>query len=172
MSFLKSFITRHVHAAAATRPTGQEAVAVFFYGAAPDISGIVGLASPAEADISHGENKTRITLRWADAETVITIDSTWDRHTQMQGMRGWTERFPRHVRELEGVKALVDSFDKVTACYGTISKPALNADVLSLLHAMAGEAGGFLFSRNSFYDLDGLRITGFDEDPTWLVEPA
>ncbi|HTH94132.1 MAG TPA: hypothetical protein VL550_02780 [Rhodocyclaceae bacterium] len=171
MSFLKSFVTRHIHAAAATQPTGQEAVAVFFYGPTPEIARISSLAAPADCDITDVDGKTRITLRWASAETVITIDPTWDRQTQMQGMRGWTERFPKHVRELEGVRALVTSFDTVTACYGTISKPALTAEGLKFLLQLTGDAGGFFFSRNSFYDLDGLRITGFDEDPVWLIEP-
>lgn len=173
MSFLKSLVTRHIHAAAARRPEGQEAVAVFFYGAAPDVTRIAELAANAQVSVDNNEGKTRITVVWPDVSATITIDPAWDRAAQMQGMRGWTERFPARVRELDGVKTLIDSFDRVTACYGTVCKPGLDAEnkVLSLLTAMEGEAGGFFFSRNSFYGTDRLRITGFDEDPAWLGTP-
>jgi hypothetical protein len=170
MSFLKAFVTKHVMAAADTRPSGQEAVAVFFYGAAPDVAQITALAADAEVSEVNTDGKTRITITWPDVSTMITIDPAWDKATQMQGMRGWTERFPARIRALEEVKALVDSFDKVSACYGTVSKPALDADgkVVALLQAMLGTDGGFYYSRNSFYGTDRLRITGFDEDPAWL----
>lgn len=173
MSFLKAFVTKHVYAAAAARPAGQEAVAVFFYGPAPVATDIAALASGAEVSVGNTDGKTRITVTWPDVSTVITIDPSWDRAAQMQGMRGWAERFPQRVRVLPEVAALIDSFEHVAACYGSISKPGLDADnkVVNLLLAMLGEAGGFFFSRNSFYATDRLRITGFDEDPAWLGVP-
>lgn len=178
MSFIKSFVTKHIYAAAETRPTGQEAIAVFFYGAAPSIAEITALAAGAEAVTTEEEGKTRITLTWPDVSTVITIDPNWDKAVQMEGMRGWTERFPKRVRELEEVKTLVASFDTVQACYGTVTKPGLDTDnkVVNLLKALASlhdkDRGGFFFSRNSFYGIDGLRVTGYDEDPVWLGKPA
>jgi hypothetical protein len=173
MSFLKSHDTRHIHAAAAAHPSGQEAVAVFFYGSAPDAGRIAELAADASVSVEHADAKTRIAVVWPDVSLTITIDPSWDRATQMQGMRGWAERFPARVRALEDVKALIDSFDRVSACYGTVSKPGLDAEnkVVGLLKALLGESGGFFFSRNSFYGADGLRITGFDEDPAWLGTP-
>src|SRR5690606_20692625 len=95
----------------------------------------------------------------------------------MEGMRGWAERFPQRVRDMEEVKALIASFENVNACYGTVSRPGLDVDnkVVNLLKAMLGDqessGGGFFFSRNSFYGIDGLRITGFSEDPVWLGTP-
>ena len=151
----------------------MEAVALFFYGAAPDLARISALAGDAAVSTETEGSKTRITITWPDVSTVITIDSAWDKATQMEGMRGWTDRFPAKVRALDEVKALVESFDRVQACYGTVSKPGLDADnkVMNLLRAMQDDAGGFFFSRNSFYGIDGLRITGFDEDPVWLGTP-
>jgi hypothetical protein len=173
MSLFKAFFTKHTHAAAATRPSGQEAVAVFFYGAAPDLETITALVENAAVSVSDVDGKTRISITWPDVSTTITIDPAWDKIAQMQGLRGWAERFPARVRELEEVKALIGSFDNVAACYGTISKPGLDANdkVVTLLQAMLGEQGGFFFSRNSFYGADRLRITGFDEDPAWLGAP-
>lgn len=173
MSFIKAFVTKHIHAAATHRPAGQEAVAIFFYGAAPDVERITELASGAEVSVGNSEGKTRINIVWPDVSTVITIDPAWDKAVQMQGMRGWTDRFPAKVRALDDVKALIDSFDHVNACYGSISKPGLDADnkVVNLFNALLGTEGGFFFSRNSFYGTDRLRITGFDEDPSWLGTP-
>ncbi len=178
MSFIKSFVTKHIYAAAETRPTGQEAIAVFFYGPAPSVAEITALASGADTAITEEEGKTRITLTWPDVSTVITIDPNWDKVVQMEGMRGWTERFPKRVRELAEVKALIASFDTVQACYGTVTKPGLDLDnkVINLLKALASlhdkERGGFFFSRNSFYGIDGVRITGYNEDPITLGTPA
>lgn len=173
MSFIKAFVTKHIHAAAATRPAGQEAVAVFFYGPAPTLGEISALAADAEVSTESEGHKTRINIAWPDVSTTITIDQSWDKTLQMQGLRGWTDRFPAKVKALEEVKALLDSFDHVTACYGTVSKPGLDADnkVMNLLRALHGTEGGFFFSRNSFYGTDSLRITGFDEDPVWLGTP-
>jgi hypothetical protein len=175
MSFIKAFVTKHIQSVTAARPSGQEAVAIFFYGDPPDTARITELAVEAEAEVSVGndEGKTRIALAWPDVSTVITIDPSWDKAIQMQGMRGWTDRFPAKVRELDEVQALIESFDRVTACYGSISKPGLDDGnkVMSLLKALQGNGGGFFFSRNSFYGTDGLRITGFDEDPAWLGTP-
>ena len=173
MSLFKAFFTKHTHAAAASRPSGQEAVAVFFYGTVPDITAINALAADATVSVGDSGGKTRITIAWPDVSTTITIDPGWNKAEQMQGMRGWAERFPARVRALDEVKALIASFDNVTACYGTVSKPGLDADnkVVSLLLAMLGEQGGFFFSRNSFYGTDRVRITGFDEDPAWLGTP-
>jgi hypothetical protein len=173
MSLFKAFFTKHTYAATAAHPTGQEAVALFFYGAAPDVATITALAPDAKIAVNNAGGKTRITVSWDDVSTVITIDPSWNKTEQMQGMRGWTERFPARVRALDEVKALIASFDNVCACYGTVSKPGLDADhkVFTLLRAMGGSAGGFLFSRNSFYDMAGLRITGVDEDKPWLGAP-
>ena len=173
MSLFKAFFTKHTYAATAAHPTGQEAVALFFYGAAPDVAAITALATDADVAVSNAGGKTRVTVTWDDVSTVITIDPAWNKAEQMPGMRGWAERFPARVRALEKVQALIASFDAVNACYGTISKPGLDADckVLRLLQAMAGSEGGFLFSRNSFYAMDGVRITGFDEDKPWLGAP-
>lgn len=173
MSFLKSLVSRHIQAASAMRPTGQESCAIFFYGAAPDRDRIAALALGAETSSTVADGKTRITVAWPDVSIVITIDPSWDRTAQMRGMRGWAERFPAHVRALAEVQALVASFDSVQACYGTVCKPGLDADnkVVGLLKALVGDGGGFFFSRNSFYGVDGLRITGFDEDPAWLGTP-
>lgn len=173
MSFLKSLVTKHIHAAAAARPQDQEAVAVFFYGAPPAPGSLAALAANAEVTTVQEEGKTRISVVWPDVTTTITIDPAWDKAVQMQGMRGWTDRFPAKVKALDDVKALIESFDTVTACYGTVSKPGLDADgkVINLFRAMLGDGGGFFFSRNSFYGTDGLRITGFDEDPVWLGKP-
>lgn len=173
MSFIKAFVTKHIHAAAAARPAGQEAVAVFFYGTAPGLAEITALAGTAEVSSETDGSKTRITVRWPDVSTVITIDSAWDKAAQMQGMRGWTDRFPAKVKALEKVQAMIASFDSVTACYGTVSKPGLDADnkVMDFFRALLGSAGGFFFSGNSFYGVDGMRITGIDEDPNWLGTP-
>jgi hypothetical protein len=176
MSFIKAFVSKHIQAAVSTPPNGMESVALFFYGAAPTHEAIAALASGAEVSSTHTDGKTRITVAWPDVNTVITIDPSWDKVTQMEGMRGWAERFPQRVRELEEVKALIASFETVNACYGTVSRPGLDTDnkVINLLKAMLGEpesGGGFFFSRNSFYGLDGLRITGFNEDPVWLGTP-
>jgi hypothetical protein len=176
MSFIKSFVSKHIHAAAASRPTGMEAIAVFFYGDTPapeSITAVAREAHGAAADISNEDDKTRVKLVWPDVHTVITIDPTWNKVAQMQGMRGWTERFPAKVRELTEVRALIDSFDDVSACYGTVTRPGLDPEnkVVSLLKSLTAAGGGFFFSRNSFYGTDGLRITGFDEDPAWLGTP-
>ena len=177
MSFIKAFVSKHIQAAAAAHPTGKEAVALFFYGTAPGLAEITALAGDAAISTETVESKTRITLTWPDVSTVITIDSAWDKATQMEGMRGWTERFPAKVRALDEVKAMIASFDSVTACYGTVTQPGLDAGnkVMDLFRALLGtpdqQAGGFFFSRNSFYDRDGLRITGFNEDPDWLGVP-
>lgn len=173
MSFLKSLVTRHIHAAAASRPTGQEAIAVFFYGTPPDAAQIAALAIGADTEVAEDEGKTRIHVRWPDVSLHITIDPSWDKATQMQGMRAWTGRFPAKVRALEDVRRLIESFDTVAACYGSVSKPGLDADnkAVALLQALIADGGGFFFSRNSFYGPDRLRITGFDEDPVWLGTP-
>ncbi|HWT54781.1 MAG TPA: hypothetical protein VN066_08225 [Rhodocyclaceae bacterium] len=176
MSFIKSFVTKHIHAAAASRPTGMEAIAVFFYGETPApevISTVASQAHGADAVISTEDEKIRVKLVWPDVHTVVTIDPTWDKVAHMQGMRGWTERFPAKVRELGEVRALIDSFEQVSACYGTVTRPGLDPDnkVVSLLKSLTAQGGGFFFSRNSFYGTDGLRITGFDEDPVWLGKP-
>lgn len=173
MSFIKAFVTKHIHAAAAAPQSGQEAVAVFFYGAPPDIEHIRALAVGATVSVGLDKDKTRIHVIWPDVTTTITIDPDWDKVTQMQGMRHWTDRFPAKVREMEEVRALIDSFGNVEACYGSISKPGLDAGnkVMALLKGLLGDKGGFFFSRNSFYGTDGLRITGFDEDPVWLGTP-
>lgn len=173
MSFIKAFVSKHINAAAAQRPTGQEAVAVFFYGQAPDAARIAALAAGADVSTSTEAGKTRITIAWPDVSTTITIDPGWDKVAQMEGMRGWAERFPAKVRALDDVKALLDSFDRVEACYGSVSRPGLDAGnkAMTLLKALLAEGGGFFFSRNSFYDTDGLRITGFNEDPVWLGTP-
>lgn len=177
MSFIKAFVTKHIYAAAEVRPAGQEAIAVFFYGQPPSSAEIGTLAAGAEVatELSDVDGKTRITVTWPDVNTVITIDPNWDKAVQMEGMRGWAGRFPQRVRELAEVKALVESFDTVNACYGTVSKPGLDADnkAIKLLKSMIALHGGtgFFFSRNSFYDLDGLRITGYNEDPAWLGTP-
>ena len=116
MSFIKSFVSKHIHAAAASRPTGMEAIAVFFYGNTPapeSITTVAREAHGAAADISNEDDKTRVKLVWPDVHTVITIDPTWNKVAQMHGMRGWTERFPAKVRELTEVRALIDSFDDV-----------------------------------------------------------
>ena len=173
MSFIKAFVSKHINAAAAQRPTGIEAIAVFFYGQAPDATRIAALATGADVSTSMAEGKTRITIAWPDISTTITIDPNWDKAAQMEGMRGWAERFPAKVRALDEVKALLDSFDRVEACYGSVSRPGLDADnkAMTLLKTLLTEGGGFFFSRNSFYDTDGLRITGFNEDPVWLGTP-
>lgn len=177
MSFIKAFVTKHINAAVAAPPTGMEAVALFFYGTAPDLARITALAGDAAVSTETEGSKTRIIITWPDVTTTITIDSAWDRATQMEGMRGWAERFPAKVRVLEDVKALIESFDTVQACYGSVSRPGLDADskVMDLFRALLGSpadnAGGFFFSRNSFYGTDGLRITGFNEDPMWLGTP-
>lgn len=173
MSFIKAFVSKHINAAASHRPTGQEAVALFFYGAAPDPARIAELAAGAEVSTSSTDGKTRITITWPDVSTTVTIDPSWDKAVQMEGMRGWTDRFPAKVKALPEVQALIASFDTVTACYGSVSKPGLDADnkVMNLFKALQGESGGFFFSRNSFYGTDGLRITGFNEDPVCLGLP-
>lgn len=173
MSFIKAFVSKHINAAAARHPTDQEAVAVFFYGQSPDIARISELAAGAEISTSTADGKTRITAVWPDVSTTITIDPGWDKAAQMEGMRGWTDRFPPKIKALAEVQALIASFDTVTACYGSVSKPGLDADnkAMNLLRALQADGGGFFFSRNSFYDTDGLRITGFNEDPVWLGTP-
>src|SRR5262245_56384365 len=169
VSFLKSFVSKHIHAAAAMRPTGQEAVAIFFYGQAPTPEDIVALATGTETSVTASEGKTRIAVTWGDASLNINIDPGWDKTVQMAGMRGWTERFPQRIRELPHVRAFVETFDKVNYCYGTVAQPALNASALSLLKEILRKGGGgFFFSRNSFYDADGSQITGFDDDPIHL----
>lgn len=173
MSFLKAFVTKSVFAAASAPPKGLEAVALFFYGSAPSIEAITALATDAEVRLSQDGSKTRITLSWGDLNTTISIDTAWDKTAQMEGMRGWAERFPARVRELTDVKALIESFDTVTACYGTVTKPGLDPEnkVMNLFKALLNNGGGFFFSRNSFYGTDGLRITGYDNDPIWLGTP-
>ncbi|HEY1182288.1 MAG TPA: hypothetical protein VGE56_08295, partial [Rhodocyclaceae bacterium] len=115
MSFLKSLVTKHIHAAAAARPQGQEAVAVFFYGEPPAPESLPGLVADAEVSTVQEDCKTRISITWSDVTATITIDPAWDKATQMQGMRGWTDRFPAKVKVLDDVKALIESFDTVTA---------------------------------------------------------
>lgn len=173
MSFIKSFVAKHIQAAASFHPPGQEAVAVLFYGPPPTPALIAALAPDAEVSSQESGGKIRIRIAWPTASTVITIDPNWDKAMQMQGMRDWAERFPKHVRELAEVKALIESFEQVQGCYGTVSKPGFDADdkVVGLLQALLAEGGGFFFSRNSFYGADRIRITGFDEDPPWLGVP-
>lgn len=168
MSFIKSFVTKHVLAAASAPPAGMEAVAVFFYGQAPALADISALAPEADVALTTSEGKTRIAVVWPEANMTITIDPAWDKAAQMAGMRNWTERFPARVKQLVEVQALIASFDQVSACFGTVSKPALDAKTLALLQALIANGGGFFFSRNSFYGADGLRITGYDDDPVWL----
>ena len=173
MSRFKAFITKSVQDVNSRPPSGMVAIAAFFYGTPPSVSDIRALAIGADVAVNNDEGKTRITVTWPDVNTVITIDPSWDKVQQMEGMRGWVERFPQHVRVLPEVAKMIESFDTVTACYGTVSKPGLDADnkAVNLLKALLGNEGGFFFSRNSFYGTDGLRITGFNDDPMWLGTP-
>ncbi|HTJ97156.1 MAG TPA: hypothetical protein VL381_06780 [Rhodocyclaceae bacterium] len=170
---LKAFINKSIQEVSSRPPPGITAVAVFFYGPPPALADISALAVGADVAVKNEDGKTRIHVTWSDVNTIITIDPNWDKAQQMEGMRGWVERFPQHVRALPDVAKMIESFDDVSACYGTVSKPGLDVDnkVVNLLKALLGSDGGFFFSRNSFYGTDALRITGFSEDPMWLGTP-
>lgn len=173
MSLLKSFFTRQIKAANELRPAGQEAVALFFYGIAPSLDAIAARFPDAKAERRDAPGKERLHLSWGEVSLTITVDLGWDRSQQLTGLRGWMERFPARVRAQARVIELMQSLDRVTACYGTISIPGLETHPgpMNVLKQLLSEGGGFFFSRNSFYDAQGASITGFDEDPVWLGVP-
>src|ERR1043165_4333628 len=86
MSFLKSFVAKHVMAAASAPPIGMDAVAVFFYGQAPALAEISSLAPDADVSVSSKDSKTRIAIAWPDVNLTITLDAAWDKQAQMVGM--------------------------------------------------------------------------------------
>ena len=176
MSLIKRFVTRHIHAAAAQRPQGQESAAVFFYGPPPSVETMAAWAGDiaATATVRQEERKTRLTLEWPDASLLITLDPDWDKTAQMTGLSKWAERFPARVRALPKVVALLASFAQVTACFGMVCKPgfAANTALSDLLLRLPGSESGFFFSGNSFYAADRSQITGLDDDPLWLGRPT
>src|SRR4030095_5694283 len=100
MSRFKAFITKSVQDVNSRPPSGMVAIAIFFYGPPPSVADIRTLIVGADVAVNNEEGKTRITVTWPDVNTIITIDPSWDKAQQMEGMRGWVERFPKHVRVL------------------------------------------------------------------------
>ena len=113
MSFIKAFVSKHINAAASHRPTGQEAVALFFYGAAPDPARIAELVGAQPVTIQAAELPQALATGVVNA--FMTSGSTgydsksWETMTHFYDTQAW---IPKNVTFVN--KAAFDALDKPT----------------------------------------------------------
>jgi hypothetical protein len=169
MKFFKS-IAAQLSRNETALPEIQDSAGLFFFGTAPSTAQIAELAQPAQVStrIENG-NRTRIDIAWPDVALTITIDPDWDKDYQLSGMRGWLGLF-KQPEELEIAQKLATTLEKTSICYGSVVKPAFDTQgkALGLLKALLGQSGGCFFSRQSFYDAQGIRIIGRPGNPAIL----
>jgi hypothetical protein len=148
----------------------QDNAGIFFFGPPPTVEAIQKLAPDATTQVENHEGATRLTLSWPDVSITINIDPNWPRDLQLSGIRSLIDGFPAREKRKAAVVELLRQLDHTTTCYGSVIEPAYDRDgkVIGLLRRLLAPTGGFLFTHQSFYDAQGRRITGLQEDPEWL----
>lgn len=143
---------------------------IFFYGKPPSPDRVAGLAAEANVTTVANDNLTNIIVKWPDASVTITIDPTWNREIQLSGIRGWLSQFPEEERNSKPVTSFLSVLDSTTTCYGSAISPGYDkaGKIATLLKQLLGSEGGFIFSHQSFYNANGVRITGLAGDPAFL----
>ena len=143
---------------------------VYFYGTPSTVQQITAFADRAEVMTAMDGIKTKVSIRWPDVALSITIDPQWNREIQLSGIRGWIDRFPDQEKHSSAVKNFLTRLDKTVTCYGVVIMPGYDhqGKAVKLLKNILGKSGGFFFSHQSFYDLQGIRIIGLPEDPNKL----
>lgn len=149
---------------------GQDNAGIYFYGTPPTPAQITSLADGAKVSKIDNGNMTKVTLKWPDVTVTIAIDPSWDRETQLSGIRGWLSSFPDSERESKAVTTFLGNLDRTTTSYGSVISPSYdkNGKASNFLKRLLESSGGFLFSHQSFYSASGTRITGMDGDPIAL----
>lgn len=143
---------------------------IFFYGAPPSTAQIASLASGAEVSSAAEGKLINVIVKWPDVSVTITINSTWNRDVQLSGIRGWLGQFPAVERDSKHVLSFLAQLNSTTTCYGSVISPGYDkaGKVATFLRQLLGSTGGFFFSQQSFYNANGVRITGIAGDPTTL----
>jgi hypothetical protein len=149
---------------------GQDSAGVFFYGPAPTVDAIQRLAPEATTSIERDEGTTRLTVSWPEVSIVINIDPNWPRDLQLAGIRGLLAGFSAREKKKPAVVDFLERLERTTTCYGVVIEPAYDREgkALGLMKRLLAPTGGFLFTYQSFYDADGRRITGLQDDPERL----
>jgi hypothetical protein len=148
----------------------QDNAGIFFFGPPPTVEAIQKLVPDATTQVEQQDGATRITVSWPEVSITIHIDPNWPRDLQLAGIRGLIDGFPAREKRKPAVVELLRQLDRTTTCYGSVIEPAYDRDgkVIGLLRKLLAPTGGFLFTHQSFYDAQGRRITGLQEDPEQL----
>lgn len=143
---------------------------IFFYGTPPSTAQIASLTSGAEVTTAAEGSLTNIIVSWPDVSVTITINPAWNREVQLSGIRGWLDQFPAVERDSKPVTSFLAQLNSTITCYGSVISPGYDkaGKVATFLKQLLGSTGGFFFSHQSFYNANGVRITGLAGDPATL----
>lgn len=174
MKFFKALgAVFHRGAAAPAKPVKQDSVGLFFYGPAPSAEHIAEIAASAQVSTQVEPSKrTRISIAWPDVALTVTIDPEWaaEKDYQLSCMREWLDLFNSTEEQREVAHKLSAELENTSTCYGSVVTPAFDeqAKAVGLLKTLIAETGGCFFSRQTFYDAQGIRIIGRPGNPGHL----
>jgi hypothetical protein len=124
------------------------------------------------ATITEGKegDLASFTCAWKDVTVKLTVDTHWNKAVEVPGIKGWIGRFPPQKKDTPAVAALARQLASTTYCIGCAITPGYDSDgkVTALLLGLAKALDGFVFTHESFYDVDGTKIVGFPDDPVSL----
>ncbi|WP_461535054.1 hypothetical protein [Spongorhabdus nitratireducens] len=122
------------------------------------------LAAGASVEKSSDEEGHAFKISWPDVTVTIHTKYDWsDRDIQINGMTHWVKAINPRVDP-----AFVRQIGNASDILGCVIRPGYDPEgkVAGLLKDIAGQYDGFIFTHQSFYSADGLKLAGQPVDPT------
>jgi len=131
---------------------------------------ILSSAPSAQVTESTSGDKTVFLCTWPNVTVKVTVDPHWDGGVQLVGMKGWISRFPPEERDIPPVTLLLKQMDSTIDCFGCVISPHYDPDgkAASLITSLAAKLDGYIFSHQTFYNLEWEKIIGLPGDPLKL----
>ena len=143
-----------------------------FYGPPPTAAQITKLAAATDGDVSTATQSkvTYINVKWPDVSLSITVDPTVDRQELIYGARTWVSGLPAKDRSSKLVAPFLADLDRLSLCYGSVVTPDFDKEgkVVALLKKIVTPTGGYFFTHQTFYTIEGVRIVGVEGAPSKL----
>ncbi|WP_087016860.1 hypothetical protein [Thaumasiovibrio subtropicus] len=134
-----------------------------------NIASLQQFAPEADIQAIHSDDELSYLIAWPDLSIRLGARKEWvDRDVQIEGIYNWVGLFDLDASELVSFRRRIRNTEDVVGC---VIEPAFLADARAqqVLLAIARHYHGFIFTHQSFYNHDGIKLVGQRVDPVHLI---
>jgi len=139
---------------------------------APEKTAVESFAPGAKVTENKQGEKSTFVCEWPDVTVKIFIDPKWDLKSQIDQMKKLLNAGAGKDKDSPVLTSLMKSLDETVDCYGCVITPHYDTGgkAAALVLKLAANCRGFVYSHTTFYDSEGRKIAGFEDDPMMLQD--